>query len=192
MRQLHSSNGVLSLSCIAWHCIPLSENRHSPSCPSKNGSEAQVHLGSLVQDENQGTADASDNVRDETLVQAAGQTLIGCNLLEAMHGALVDMLLYRLLGLHLHATTHGVERISGAGTESDGGLSGNEGRKSAQDALVLLPRVDACDGVEGAELQSTVSDDAHHGNAKAGVKGHETARTCNSLLDAIKEATESL
>ena len=75
---------------------------------------------------------------------------------EAVGGALVQALLHRLLGLHLEAAADGVERVCGGGRAEDGCLGGAESRDHAHDAEVVLVRVEADDGVEGAELDATV------------------------------------
>jgi len=72
------------------------------------------------------------------------------------------------------------------------GLGRSEGADRSHQALVLLPRVHACDGVEGAKLQSTVADDADHGDTEASVKSKEASGACHRLLDAVPKASEGL
>merc|ERR1719323_3054259 len=128
------------------------------SCATAGASDAQVGLGPVVEDEHQRAANAAHNVCEESLVEAGGQTLFGGDLLEAVHGALVEVLLHGLLGLHLQAAAHGVEGVGGARADGDGGLGRGKGAHGPHDALVLLPGVQAGDGVEGAKLEATVPD----------------------------------
>merc|ERR1719401_1285401 len=86
-------------------------------------SDAQVDLGTVIEDKHQGTAHAADDVSEETLVEALCQAFLRGNLLEAVHGALVKMLLHRLLGLHLQPSAHSVERVGGPRADGDCGLS---------------------------------------------------------------------
>merc|ERR1719253_1502553 len=164
--------------------------RGSPSTGRR--SEAHGVLGAVVEHEDERTADGPHNVREETLVQALGQALLRGDLREAVHGALVEVLLHRLLGLHLQATTHGVEGVGGTRTDRDGGLGRSEGGHGTHEALVLLVRVQARDGVEGAELQATVAHDAHNGHAEASVEAEEALRSLHGLHDAVTEAGEGL
>mmetsp|Transcript_14008 Transcript_14008/g.29340 ORF Transcript_14008/g.29340 Transcript_14008/m.29340 type:complete len:287 (-) Transcript_14008:113-973(-) len=155
-------------------------------------SDAEVRLGPVVEHEHQSAPDAADHVGQEALVQALCHALLGRNLLEAVHGALVEVLLHGLLGLHLQAPAHGVKGVGSPRADCDGSLRGREGGHSAQDALVLLPRVDAGDGVEGAKLQATVADDAHDGDPKARVEGTEAARARGCAVHAVAQAGEGL
>merc|ERR1712137_1321919 len=93
-------------------------------------SEAQHVLGTVVEDEHQGTAHAAHNVREEALVQARGHSLLSRNLLEAVTGALVQVLLHWFLRLHLQAAAHCVEGVGGASADGDGGLGRGEGAHS--------------------------------------------------------------
>ena len=59
-----------------------------------------------------GSADTAERVGDETLVDASGDALLCGDLLQAINGALVDVLLNWLPCLHLEAPTDGVEGIA--------------------------------------------------------------------------------
>merc|ERR1712125_99499 len=148
-------------------------------------SDAQVHLRAVVQDEHQCTTNTADDVRNETLEQARCETFFSGNLLETMHGALVQMLLDWLLRLHLQTTAHGVERVGGTRTDRDCSLCRSESGEGTHETLVLLPWIQASDGVETTELQTAVTDDAHHGHSETGVQGHRSSRACSGLLHAI-------
>merc|ERR1712061_202274 len=91
-------------------------------------SETKVHLGTVIQHEHEGTANTTNNVCNETFVQALRQALFRCDLRETMLGAFVDVLFWWLLRLHLQTTTHRVEGISGSCPDSDCRLGGSEGR----------------------------------------------------------------
>mmetsp|Transcript_102921 Transcript_102921/g.296360 ORF Transcript_102921/g.296360 Transcript_102921/m.296360 type:complete len:345 (-) Transcript_102921:2-1036(-) len=156
------------------------------------GSHAEQVLGAVVEHEHQRAADAAHDVGEEALVQALGHAFLGGDLLEAIHGALVQVLLDGLLGLHLQAAADGVEGIGGAGANGDGRLRGGEGARRAQNALVGLVRVEAGDGVEAPELQAAVADDAYDRDAEARVKGEESAGALHGLHDAIAKPREAL
>mmetsp|Transcript_129527 Transcript_129527/g.347418 ORF Transcript_129527/g.347418 Transcript_129527/m.347418 type:complete len:328 (+) Transcript_129527:321-1304(+) len=162
------------------------------STPSRSSSDAQVHLGAVVEDQHQGAADAAHDVGQEPLVEALGQALLGRDFLEAVHRPLVEVLLHGLLGLHLQAAADGVEGVRGAGADGDGGLRRDERGQGAHEALVLLVGVQADDRVEGPQLQTAVPHDAHHGHAESRVKRPEPARPLHRLHDAIAEAREGL
>ena len=124
---------------------------------------------------------------------AAGDAaLLGGNLLEAVSGALVDVLLRRLLGLHLQASSNGVEGVGGTCTDGDGRLRRGESADGSQDALVLLVGVQTGDGVEGTQLQATVADDAAHRHAEASVQGKEATGALRCLHDAVAQSAEGL
>merc|ERR1712113_488928 len=100
-----------------------------------NPSESEVNLRTVVEDKHQSSANAPQDICHETLVQSRGQSLLRGDLLEAIAGALVEMLLWGLLRLHLQATTNRVERVSRTGTNGDRCLSGSEGAHRAKDTL---------------------------------------------------------
>merc|ERR1711865_617700 len=155
-------------------------------------SKTKVHLATVVQDEHEGTANTTNNVCNETFVQALRQALFRCDLRETMLGALVDVLFYWLFRLHLQTTAHRVEGISGSCSNGNCRLCGSEGRYSTHQALVFFPRVDTSDRVETAELQPAVPYDAYHRDAEAGIQSHEPTRACCCLLHAIQQAAECL
>merc|ERR550525_1784036 len=66
-------------------------------------SDSEVSLGPVVEDQDESTSDTAQDVCHETLVQARGEALLCGDLLETVPGAFVEMLLRRLLGLHLQA-----------------------------------------------------------------------------------------
>mmetsp|Transcript_151931 Transcript_151931/g.368924 ORF Transcript_151931/g.368924 Transcript_151931/m.368924 type:complete len:338 (-) Transcript_151931:85-1098(-) len=159
-----------------------------PQCPS----DTEVGLGPVVEHEHQGAPDAADHICQEPLVQALCHALLGSNLLEAVHGALVEVLLHGLLRLHLQAPAHGVEGVGGARTNGDCRLGSGKGCHGAQDTLVLLPRVQAGDRVEGAELQPAVPHDANHRDPKTCVKCHDASWALGCAVHAVAQAGECL
>merc|ERR1711865_876597 len=83
----------------------------------------KVLFPTVVQHKHQSSADAPEAVCNEALVHTCRDALFCCNLLEAVHGALVDVLLYGQLGLHLQATSNGIERVADTGASNDRSLS---------------------------------------------------------------------
>merc|ERR1712072_400335 len=77
----------------------------SQNCLVSLTSETKVHLRTIVQDEHESTANATDDVCNESLEQTLGQTFLSCDLFETVHCALIKVLLHRLFGLHLQSTT---------------------------------------------------------------------------------------
>ena len=65
-------------------------------------------------------------------------SLVLRNLGEAVHGPLVDPLGLRLLGLHLKAATHRVERVRSVRSRESGRLRTRELRGQADGAALLL------------------------------------------------------
>merc|ERR1711972_1129435 len=155
-------------------------------------SNTEVGLGTVVEHQHQSATDATDNVGEEALVETLRHALFRSNLLEAIHGALVEVLLHRLLRLHLQAAAYGVEGIGRPGTDGNGSLGRREGGDRSQESLVLLVRVQAGDGVEGAQLKTAVADDAYHRHAEACVECHEAARASGRAVHAIPQAGEGL
>merc|ERR1712060_458977 len=90
-------------------------------------SDTEVGLGTVVEHQHQRATDAPDHVGEEALVQTLRHALFRSDLLEAIHGALVEVLLHRLLRLHLQAAAYGVERIGRPGTDGNGSLGRREG-----------------------------------------------------------------
>mmetsp|Transcript_31119 Transcript_31119/g.74247 ORF Transcript_31119/g.74247 Transcript_31119/m.74247 type:complete len:242 (+) Transcript_31119:368-1093(+) len=108
-----------------------------------------------------------------------------------MQGALVDVLLHGLLGLHLEPPSHGVKGVGGSCSNGDGCLCSSERGDCTHHTRILLVRVQARDGVKGAQLQATVADDARDRHTKASVQGKEPTWSLGSLDQAITQATES-
>merc|ERR1719446_559807 len=98
--------------------------------------EVEVRLGAVVDDEHEGAADAAEDVGDEALVEGGGALVLG-DLREAVHRALVELLLRRLLALHLEAPTDGDEGVRRTRAKRDRRLRGSEGRDQADNTLVV-------------------------------------------------------
>merc|ERR1719247_489859 len=74
--------------------------------------EVEVSLCAVIQDQNKSTTNTAESICDEALVKTCSDSLLGSDLLQAIHCALVDVLLWRLLGLHLQASADSVEWIA--------------------------------------------------------------------------------
>merc|ERR1719150_728886 len=122
-------------------------------------SNSEVGLGTVVEDEHEGTAHAAQDVCHETLVQASRQALLSGNLLEAISCTLVEVFLRGLLRLHLQSASHGVKGVGGSSANCDGSLSCSKRGHCPQNALVTLVRVEASDCVETSQLQASVAND---------------------------------
>merc|ERR1712066_1067263 len=69
-------------------CVVLASSRrwlHSETGTSVPFSNTKVGLGAVVEDQDQGAADAADHIGEEALIEARSHALLGCNLLEAVH-----------------------------------------------------------------------------------------------------------
>merc|ERR1719323_1824901 len=162
------------------------------SLAATRAADAQVRLGSVVEHQHQGSADTAERVGNEPLVQASSNALLRGDLLQAISGALVDVLLNWLLCLHLETPADSVEGIADASAHDDGCLCRRKRGGEAHHAGVVLPRVEAHDGVEGTELEATVRDDSSEGHAETSVEGKETLGACSRLLQAIEQTVEGL
>mmetsp|Transcript_31362 Transcript_31362/g.68678 ORF Transcript_31362/g.68678 Transcript_31362/m.68678 type:complete len:242 (-) Transcript_31362:159-884(-) len=105
---------------------------------------------------------------------------------------MVDMLLPRLLRLHLETSPHSVKGVGRPCAKGDGRLRCCEGACGPLDTLVLRPGVQACDGVEGAQLKSTVSHDTDDRDAEARVESKEATWPSHGLRDAVEETIKGL
>lgn len=154
--------------------------------------ETQNLLGALIEDKDKSCTDAAEGVGDEAFVDASGNTLFCGDLLQAIECAIVDMLLWRQLGLHLQTTANGVKWVTDCGAGDDCSLRRDEGGHDTQDALVILVWVQADKGIEGSQLEATVRNDTGQRDTEACVEATESLRACSCLLEAIKQAVESL
>ena len=59
-------------------------------------------------------------------------------------------------------------------------------------AGVVLPRVEARDGVEGTELEATQRDDSSEGHAETSVEGKEALGASSRLLKTIEQTVQGL
>merc|ERR1719351_15589 len=162
------------------------------SLAATRAADAQVRLGSVVEHQHQGSADTPERVGNEPLVQASSNALLRGDLLQAISGALVDVLLNWLHCLHLETPADGIEGIADTSAHNDGGLCRRKRGGEAQQASVVLPRVEAHDGVEGTELEATVRDDSSEGHAETSVEGKEALGASSRLFEAIEQTVEGL
>merc|ERR1719384_1605 len=155
-------------------------------------SEAEVSLGPVVEDKDEGSAHAAHDVCQETLVQTRSKAFLCRDLFETIAGALVKVLLGRLLGLHLQASAYSVEWVGRARSDGDRSLRRSERAYSTHNSLVLLVWVEPCNSVEGTKLQAAVADDAHDRNSETSVESEEATRSLHGLHDAVSETREAL
>merc|ERR1719265_1337540 len=151
----------------------------------------QCKFGTIVEHQDESSTNTAQAVGNESLIETLANTFFCCNLLEAIGCALVDVLLDRLLSLHLESSANGVKWVADACTEGDGSLSCNESGRSTHETLVILVWVHANNGVECTQLEATVWDDAHQAHTETSIQGEETARASSCLLQAIEQAIES-
>jgi len=151
------------------------------------GGERRLDLA--VHDEDKGRADSAEGVGTGALEEGTG-ALVGHDLAEAVHGALVDPLSLGLVRLHLEAPADSVEGVRGIGRGESGGLGTGELGQEADGALVLLVRVNADEGVVDAKVSTAERDDADDGDAEAVVEAHHAGRAGGSLRKAVHEARE--
>merc|ERR1719474_751426 len=124
-------------------------------------SNTQVRLCSVIEHQHQCTTHATQNICHESLVQTCHHTLLCSNLFEAVHCALVKVLLRWLLTLHLEASSHSVKRVGSTSTDGDGSLCGSESADCTCDPFVLFPWVQPRNCVKSSQLESTVPNNAH-------------------------------
>lgn len=145
-------------------------------------------LGGVVEHKNHSGTNGTEGVGGETFVESSN-SFVGDDASEAVRGSFVEALFRGLLGLHLEATTDGIERVSGGGGAKDGGLCRTEGREHSHEAEVILVGVEADDGIESSELNAAISDDTHDRDTESVVESADAALG-DGLLDAIAEAVE--
>jgi hypothetical protein len=91
----------------------------------------------VVEDEHHGGSDRPEGVGTGSLEECRDAFGLG-NLAEAIGGALVDPFFLGLLGLHLKATSHRVERVRGVTGGNGGHLCASELGGDSHEALVVL------------------------------------------------------
>mmetsp|Transcript_6305 Transcript_6305/g.18772 ORF Transcript_6305/g.18772 Transcript_6305/m.18772 type:complete len:387 (-) Transcript_6305:69-1229(-) len=146
-------------------------------------------LDLVVEHEHESAANRAYGVRACALEHGA-EALVGEDLCEAVHGALVKPLVLGLLALHLQAAAdrvEGVRRVAGGDGHA---LGDGELGEDAHNAVVVLEGVLLLGRVEEAEVDTAVGDDANHRHAEAVVETHEAAGALGSLHEAVDEAVE--
>jgi len=169
-------------------CVELACNSRRQRKRRRRLLESQSLLGGVIEHKNHGSANGTESIRSETLVERSS-TFVSNDTSETVSGTPVEALFHRLFGLHLEATTDGVKGIGGGGGAKDSGLGGSKGGQHTHETKVIFVRVDANDGVEGSELYATISDDTHDRDAESVVEGQE-ATLLDRLAEAIAEAAE--
>ena len=102
------------------------------------------------------------------------------------------MLLNWLLCLHLEAPTENVEGMAGTSADNNGCLCHGKGEEEVHHAGVVLPRVQAHDGVESTKLEAMIRNESSERNAKTSVERREALGTRSRLLQAIKQSVKEL
>ena len=189
--------GVCSPSRITRGLAHCSGEREGTEKHKPNPDQSVRHLfataeggGDLgVQDEDEGGTDGTEGVGPGTLEEGGGSLLLH-DLGEAVGGALVDPLGLGLLGLHLETTADRVEGVGGVAGGDGRGLGAGELGGGAEDVVLgLLVGVVPGEGVEEAEVDAAVGDDADDGDADAVVEAAD-AGGGDGLLEAVEEAVE--
>merc|ERR1719401_725334 len=168
-------------------CLHVSGTPRCVIAPAMPPSDPHGILGPVVEDKHESATDTSEDIRQEALVEAGSEALLGCDLLEAVSRALVEMLLHWLFGLHLQTASHSVEGVGCPCANRDRCLRCSKCSHCTHHALVRLVRVEACNSIKASKLQSTVADNANNRNTKPSVEGQETARSFHRLHDAVSE-----
>jgi hypothetical protein len=153
-------------------------------------SDSHTILDFLVKEGDHSGKSASNDIGEHTLVHAGKSFLLEDDL-SAVNGTLVESLLHGLLGLHLDATSDGVEGVvEGSGGDS-GNLGSEESGDESLDSHVLLVGVESHDGVEKTELETTVDDDTGNGGTETIVDGGGSL-SGGGLSEAIEDTVEGL
>merc|ERR1712080_526069 len=155
-------------SCLGEQAQSMYARR--PMMPSFLHSHCQILLAPVVQYKHKGSSNTAESIGNEALVHTSSDTLLCSNFPQTVYCAIIDMLLFWQLSLHLETATDGIERIADASTSNDRSLSREKGGDEAQDTLVILVWVQANKCVEGTQLEATVGNDAHQRDAKACIK----------------------
>ena len=133
-------------------------------------------LDAIVEDEHKSTASASDDVGQAALEERSDTTLVGIDLAEAVHGAVVQLVLASLAGGHHESPPDGVKRV-GDDTSEDGDELGEHPLR--EDVRLGGTPDQLSAGVVQTEVGSTVADNADDGDAEAGRAGrhHPSAQS---------------
>ncbi|CAH0372515.1 unnamed protein product [Pelagomonas calceolata] len=153
------------------------------------GGAGEDALELAVHDEHERRADRAQRVRAGAFEERA-DALLGGDLAEAVHGALVDPLLLGLLRLHLQAAAHRVEGVAGVRGAERRRLRARELGSDAHEALVLLVGINAHERVVDAEVRAAERHDAHHRDAEAVVEAERAGGPRGRLREAVDEAVE--
>ncbi len=114
-----------------------------------------------VEHQHQGSTDCAESIGTSSL-EHGGDTLVLDDLAEAVHGAGVHPFGLGLLRLHLQTTADSVEGVRSISSGDGGELGAAESGEATEQAVVrLLVWVVVHQGVEEAEVHTTVWDDAN-------------------------------
>lgn len=140
-------------------------------------------LNGVVEDENEGASGSSDDVREGSLEEGL-DTLLLCDDLEAVQGALVGHLLDWLSRLHHESSSDSVEWVG----DNSGGYGYNLSDHPLGEHVGVLEEHDL-GGIEETEVGGAVGDDTDNRDTESSV---ETLRTilCGDLREAVDESSE--
>ena len=147
----------------------------------------EVSLNLVVEDEDEGATGTSEDVGEATLEEGLESTLVGVDLLEAVDGAIVELVLTSLAGSHHESTSDGIKGV-GDNTSRDGDdLS--EGPDGEDVGLLHVLEHHNLASVEHAEVGGTISDDTNDGDTETIVESAGTTLG-GALLKAVNKSGE--
>jgi len=161
------------------HARKAGAQRHH-SCSSEGG------LDLVVEDKDESTTGTSDNVGKATLEEGS-TTLILVDLLEAVHGTVVKLVLASLTGSHHKSSSDGIERV-GDNTRGDGDALSETPHGEEVGLLDVLEEHDLT-SIEHTEVGGSVSNDTNDGDTETSVEAGDTVLT-SGLLEAVNETVE--
>ena len=144
---------------------------------------AEVSLDLVVEDEDKSATGTSEDVGEATLEEGLEATLVGVDLLEAVHGAVVELVLTSLAGSHHKSTSDGIKGV-GDDTSRDGDDLSEHPHGEDVGLLHVLEHHDLA-SVEHAEVGGTISDDTNNGDSETIVES-----ACTILRSSLFEAVD--
>jgi hypothetical protein len=152
--------------------------RHS--CSGEGG------LDLVVEDKNEGTTGTSDNVGQAAL-EEGGATLVMVDLLEAVHGTIVHLVLASLTGSHHESSSDGIKRVRN-NTSRDGDALSETPHGEEVGGLDVFEKHDLT-GIEHTEVRGSVGNDTNDGDTETSVEALNTV-LAGGLLEAVNETVE--
>jgi len=143
-------------------------------------------LNFIVEYKNEGTTGSSDNVR-ETSLEEGSWSLIGEDLVEAVHGTSVHSVGTGLSGGHHESTSDGIKWVR-HDTSSDGDTLCETPLGKEWSSLVVFEELNLSSIVE-TEVRSSVNNNTNDGDSETVVKGRDSSAS-GSLGEAVDETSE--